>query len=171
MKTTSTVLACALLALAGCASDSSKPWSSDAGGSTSTSGTAGTSGSSGSADGMAGSGASTRSTASTDSATGTSGTSGTSGMSAATAGTAAAQAASVGVVQTVDQITRQDAMSMGLASGAAAAGGTMGSPTSKVYRVTLRMDDGTTQTVIAESMPSYKNGDRVRYANGAVQRE
>lgn len=60
---------------------------------------------------------------------------------------------------------------MGLATGAAAAGGSMGSPTDKVYRVTLRLDDGTIQTVLAESMPGYKAGDRVRYANGMVQRE
>jgi hypothetical protein len=145
MKTTSTVLACALLALAGCASDSSKPWSSDSGGSSGGSG--------------AGSMGSTAST----STTGT--------MSAATPGMASAQAAGRGVVQTIDQITRQDAMAMGLATGAAAAGGAMGSPTDKVYRVTLRMDDGTTQTVLAESMPSYRSGDRVRYANGTVQRE
>jgi hypothetical protein len=76
-----------------------------------------------------------------------------------------------GVVQAIDQITRQDAMSMGLSSAAAAAGGTMGSPTDKIYRVTVRMDDGSTQTVLAESMPSYKNGERVRYANGSVTRE
>jgi hypothetical protein len=76
-----------------------------------------------------------------------------------------------GVVQTIDQITRQDAMSMGLSAGAAAAGGSMGSPTDKVYRVTLRLDDGTTQTEVSESMPSYKTGDRVRYANGSVTRE
>jgi hypothetical protein len=76
-----------------------------------------------------------------------------------------------GVVQTIDQITRQDATSMGLSAGAAAAGGSMGSPTDKVYRVTLRLDDGTTQTVVSESMPSYKTGDRVRYANGSVTRE
>jgi hypothetical protein len=76
-----------------------------------------------------------------------------------------------GVVQAIDQISRQDATSMGLSTGAAAAGGTMGSPTDKVYRVTVRMDDGSTQTVLAESMPSYKSGERVRYANGSVTRE
>jgi hypothetical protein len=76
-----------------------------------------------------------------------------------------------GVVQTIDQITRQDAASMGLSAGAAAAGGSMGSPSDKIYRVTVRMDDGTTQTVLAESMPSYKSGDRVRYANGMISRD
>jgi hypothetical protein len=75
------------------------------------------------------------------------------------------------VVQTIDQITRQDATSMGLSTGAAAAGGSLGSPNDKVYRVTVRMDDGSTQTALVESMPSYKSGDRVRYAGGTVTRE
>jgi len=80
-----------------------------------------------------------------------------------------------GVVVTIDPILRQDAAAMGVGvMGAAAAGGTMqseGSPTDKVYRVTMRADDGTTQTVVLDSMPSYKNGDRIRYRNGSVQRE
>lgn len=80
-----------------------------------------------------------------------------------------------GVVVTVDPILRQDAAAMGVGvMGAAAAGGTMlneGSPTDKVYRVTMRADDGTTQTVVLDSMPSYKAGDRIRYRNGSVQRE
>ncbi|MYN08923.1 hypothetical protein [Pseudoduganella aquatica] len=144
-----TLLACALMALAGCASDSQ--WQGN-GGTSSTSNT--------------GSQA-TSSTSSTSSMAGTAGASTSPGMQSTGSGS--------GVVQSIDQITRQDAMamgmSMGMASGAAAAGGTMGSPMDKVYRITVRMDDGTTQTVMAESMPSYKNGDRVRYANGVVTRE
>lgn len=64
-------------------------------------------------------------------------------------------------------------MGVGMA-GAAAAGGALmneGSPNDKVYRVTMRADDGTTQTVIVDSVPTYKSGDRVRYRNGSVQRE
>lgn len=154
MKIKSTLLACTLIALAGCASDRST--SMDNGGST----------------------ASTSSSDSTSSM-GAGSTASTVGQSApATAspearGTSMAQSGSPGsgVVQTIDQITRQDATSMGLSAGAAAAGGSLGSPTDKVYRITVRMDDGTTQTVLAESMPSYKSGDRVRYANGTVSRE
>lgn len=145
MKKTSTVLAMALLALAGCASDSSMSTGAGNGAMSSTSG------SSSSGSSMAESSAS--------------------GAGSATPGASASQAPSMGVVQTIDQITRQDAMSMGLATGAAAAGGAMGAPTDKVYRITLRLDDGTTQTVLSESMPGYKSGDRVRYANGMVQRE
>jgi outer membrane lipoprotein SlyB len=54
------------------------------------------------------------------------------------------------------------------AVGAAAAGGSTGMPTDKVYRVTVRMDDGSSQMVVVESMPSYRIGDRVRYSDGTV---
>lgn len=74
---------------------------------------------------------------------------------------------SYGVVQAIDQMQRQD-VGVGLV-GAAAAGGMTGTPTDKVYRVTVRMDDGSSQMVVLDSAPSYKIGDRVRYNNGAVQ--
>jgi hypothetical protein len=73
-----------------------------------------------------------------------------------------------GVVQTIDQVTRQD-VGVG-AVGAAAAGGTMGSPTDKVYRVKIKLDDGTEQSVVVDTMPTYKVGDRIRYSNGTLQR-
>lgn len=80
-----------------------------------------------------------------------------------------------GVVLAVDPILRQDAAAMGVGmAGATAAGGTLmneGSPNDKVYRITMRADDGTTQVVVLDSIPSYKSGDRVRYRDGAVQRE
>lgn len=163
MKKTSIVLAAALLALAGCASESGSSASGDSSGYGSTPGSSGTS-SSGSGTGSTGSGMTSPAGSSATS-------SGQAGSSATTTGSSTSSASSMGVVQTIDQITRQDATSMGLATGAAAAGGSMGSPTDKVYRVTLRLDDGTTQTILTESMPSYKTGDRVRYANGMAQRE
>ncbi|MES2164427.1 MAG: hypothetical protein V4476_25005 [Pseudomonadota bacterium] len=73
---------------------------------------------------------------------------------------------SYGVVQAIDQMQRQD-VGVG-AAGAAAAGGSVGLPTDKVYRVTVRMDDGSNQMVVVDSMPSYKIGDRVRYNNGSL---
>lgn len=80
-----------------------------------------------------------------------------------------------GVVTAVDPILRQDAAAMGVGmAGAAAAGGMLsneGSPNDKVYRITMRADDGTTQVVVVDNMPTYKAGDRVRYRNGSVQRE
>lgn len=77
-------------------------------------------------------------------------------------------ATAYGAVQAIDQMQRQD-ISAGT-MGAAAAGGSIGAPTDKVYRVTLRLDDGSTQMVVLDSMPSYKVGDRVRYNNGMVER-
>jgi hypothetical protein len=75
-----------------------------------------------------------------------------------------AMAPGYGVVQAIDQLQRQD-VGVGV-MGAAAAGGM---PTDKVYRVTVRLDDGRMQMVVLESSPSYKIGDRIRYSNGSVQ--
>lgn len=148
-----TLLACALVALAGCASDSTPL--GNAGGNT-----GGNTGSNSSNSSSAGGSGSVSST-------------GSGGMASTTAaGSPGMQSTSTGgVVQSIEQITRQDAMALGLSTAAAASGGTMGSPTEKIYRVTVRLDDGSTQIVLAESMPSYKNGERVRYANGIVTRE
>ena len=166
------IAALCMLAVAGCAADRSS--SSDSGmssssypsssgsGSTSSSGSTGSmanttgsgaTGTSGSSPSMAGSG-----TASTGSSYGSGAQSGTSTSSSAQT--------SYGVVQAIDQMQRQD-VGVG-AVGAAAAGGSAGLPTDKVYRVTVRMDDGTSQMVVVDSMPSYKIGDRVRYNNGML---
>ncbi|SHN15531.1 hypothetical protein SAMN05192549_1054 [Duganella sacchari] len=72
-----------------------------------------------------------------------------------------------GVIQAIDQMQRQD-VGVGV-MGAMAAGGTGGTPTDKVYRITVRMNDGSSQMVVVESEPRYKIGDRVRYNNGNVQ--
>jgi outer membrane lipoprotein SlyB len=40
----------------------------------------------------------------------------------------------------------------------------------QVYRVTLRMDDGSVQNLIQESAPTLRIGDRVRVVNGVVER-
>jgi hypothetical protein len=73
---------------------------------------------------------------------------------------------SSGVVQAIDQMQRQD-VGVGV-MGAAAAGGGTGAGTDKVYRVTVRMEDGSSQMVVVDSMPGYKIGDRVRYGDGTV---
>ena len=75
---------------------------------------------------------------------------------------------SYGVVESIDQMMRQD-VGVG-AVGAAAAGGPVGSPTDKVYRVKVKLDDGSEQYVVVDSMPTYKVGDRIRYSNGTLQR-
>lgn len=82
------------------------------------------------------------------------------------ADTASPAQATYGMVQAIDPLQRQD---LGLgAVGAAAVGGTAGAPGTAVYRVTVRMDDGSSQTIVVDAMPPYKVGDRVRYSNGGI---
>jgi outer membrane lipoprotein SlyB len=40
----------------------------------------------------------------------------------------------------------------------------------RVYRITQRMDDGRTRVITQESTPTFSTGDRVRMAEGTVQR-
>jgi hypothetical protein len=163
-KTTLCTMALCMLALTACADRMNN---GSPGGSAYASGSSGNS--SGGASGSAGpgGGASAGSAASRAGAMGAGSTSG-GGMTGANTPSQQAQA-SYGVVQAIDQMQRQDVgvSAMG-AMGAAAAGGSTGAPTDKVYRVTVRMDDGSSQLVVVESAPSYKAGDRVRYSNGTV---
>lgn len=70
-----------------------------------------------------------------------------------------------GVVVAVEPATAMDMGATGTgAVGAAAAGGTM----QKSYRVTLRKDDGSMQTVMVDAMPNYQAGDKISYRNGQV---
>lgn len=127
---------------------------------------------------------SNRSTASTDSSSETSSMASTGDTSmpgsTSSASTPAASSSAIsnsgsttaqvtyGTVQSVDSMQRQD---VGVGTlGAAAAGGSMGAPTDRVYRVAVRMDDGTTQTIVVDTKPGYKSGDRVRYSNGTLER-
>lgn len=50
--------------------------------------------------------------------------------------------------------------------------GATGSSTTgdRMYRITLRMDDGSTQVITQEWAPSFVTGDRVRTTSGAIQR-
>lgn len=64
-----------------------------------------------------------------------------------------------GVVQSIDPA---GSLSAGGAVGATAAGGGSG------YRVTVKKADGTLETISVDSMPSYRVGDNVRYANGSL---
>ena len=60
----------------------------------------------------------------------------------------------------------------GLPSAAAARRGATGSSTGedKVYRVTLRMDDGTTRVVTQDKAPTFRTGDRVNMMDGMISR-
>lgn len=50
------------------------------------------------------------------------------------------------------------------------AGTTAGSAGNTMYRVTLRLDDGSTRAIMQNSAPTYQTGDRVKMVNGLVQR-
>jgi len=39
----------------------------------------------------------------------------------------------------------------------------------RVYRVTLRLDDGSTEIVTQETTPAFRSGDRVTISGGAIQ--
>jgi outer membrane lipoprotein SlyB len=48
--------------------------------------------------------------------------------------------------------------------------GTAGaSGTGQMYRITLRMDDGSTRVLMQDWAPGFKSGDRVNVQNGAIQ--
>lgn len=94
------------------------------------------------------------------------GSMGSMGAGMATSSTTSPVQATYGMVQAIDPMQRQE---LGLgAVGAAAAGGAAGASADPVYRVTVRMDDGSSQTMVVDAMPPYKVGDRVRYNNGVL---
>ncbi|KAB8058993.1 hypothetical protein GCN74_14165 [Janthinobacterium sp. FT14W] len=50
------------------------------------------------------------------------------------------------------------------------AGSTSGAAGNMLYRVTLRLDDGTTRTLMQNSQPAFQIGDRVSVQKGVMQR-
>ncbi|MDC8757358.1 hypothetical protein [Janthinobacterium fluminis] len=80
-----------------------------------------------------------------------------------------------GVVQSIESIPRAQAGSMD-SSGSTSQSGTSGtlggagSSADVAYRVTLRLDDGSSKVITQQSQPAFQIGDRVRVANGIIQR-
>jgi outer membrane lipoprotein SlyB len=57
-------------------------------------------------------------------------------------------------------------------TGAAAVGGSSAgsaSSSDRVYRISMRMDDGNTQVVTQETTPDFRSGDRVNLSGGVIQ--
>jgi outer membrane lipoprotein SlyB len=74
------------------------------------------------------------------------------------------------VVTLIEIVPRQSAdVGTGSMAGAAVGGTTNSGSSDHVYRITVRMDDGSTKSVTQEGAPTFKSGDRVRVANGVVQ--
>jgi hypothetical protein len=73
-------------------------------------------------------------------------------------------------VQSIEPVAR----GMDQASGETQAGssGTAGTTAGSagMYRVTLRLDDGSTRTIMQNSAPTYQTGDRVKLVNGLLQK-
>jgi len=104
--------------------------------------------------------------ATTDSAT-----AGAQGSSSAGSATAASASPNATVVS-IETVPRPASGISGAgAVGAAAVGGSAsGSMSSdRVYRVTLRLDDGSTEIVTQETTPAFRSGDRVTISGGAIQ--
>jgi outer membrane lipoprotein SlyB len=98
------------------------------------------------------------------------------GASAAGSSTAASSSPNATVVS-IDVIPRASgggATGAGSVAGAAVGGsastGTTGSSMAadRVYRITLRMDDGSTRVVTQETTPDFRAGDRVNIAGGGI---
>lgn len=71
------------------------------------------------------------------------------------------------VVMLIEPMPKQGA---GAAVGGSGTAGTTGSSMGeeKAYRITLRMDDGTTRVVTQEKAPTYRQGDRVNMQDGVI---
>jgi hypothetical protein len=75
---------------------------------------------------------------------------------------------SIEVVQRHPGTATTDSTTIGSSGTGATGSSTMGD---RMYRITVRMDDGTSQVVTQESAPSFVTGERVRTVSGAIQRQ
>ena len=75
-------------------------------------------------------------------------------------------------VQSIDAVPRGMNQSSGdmQAGTSGTAGTTSGATGSMMYRVTLRLDDGTTRTFVQHTQPAFQIGDRVSVQRGVMQR-
>jgi hypothetical protein len=128
------------------------------GGSTGSSGSAGDTGSSGTATGTSNSG----------------GMSGTGAGMMQNQGAGAIPMSPNATVASIEVLRRSSSSTTEGNAGASAAagsstGGATGSSADRIYRVTLHMDDGSTQVVTQQTTPDFRTGDRVSLAGGIIQ--
>lgn len=94
-------------------------------------------------------------------------------VTAGTGGTQAGQDMSTmqpnAVVVSIEPMTRSSAM-VGASSAGTTGGSATGSPSDRVHRVTVRMDDGSTRVLVQETAPAFQSGDRVAVANDMIYR-
>ena len=104
---------------------------------------------------------------------GSTGSSGAGGASAA--GGSADQSASMAStpnstvtgIEVVPRLATSQA-SAGPVAGAAVSAAAGGMSADRVYRITMRLDNGETQTITQETTPTFTTGDRVRLSNGGI---
>ena len=75
-------------------------------------------------------------------------------------------------VQSIDAVPRGMDQSSGdmQAGTSGTAGTTSGATGSMMYRITLRLDDGTTRTFVQNTQPAFQIGDRISVQRGVMQR-
>lgn len=77
------------------------------------------------------------------------------------------------VVMNIETVSRSSAMGTG--AGATTSGtsgmGRTGAESDRIYRITVRMDDGTTRTLMQERAPSFRPGDRVTVSNNMISQQ
>ncbi|QYG09388.1 MULTISPECIES: hypothetical protein [unclassified Janthinobacterium] len=75
-------------------------------------------------------------------------------------------------VQSIETVPRgMDQGSADMQAGTSGtAGSTSGAADNMLYRVTLRLDDGTTRTFMQNTQPAFQIGDRVSVQKGVMQR-
>lgn len=177
-----------MLALALSACSSMHGWGSSRSGTTTSGGESGTG--TGSSSGTSGTSGSSQSGSGYDqnNSGGSSGSGGTASMgesgAAAMGGTSAggqdrSQSASVASISpnativSIDVVPRQgssegDSGTSGSVGSSAAGATGMSAGGDRVYRITARMDDGSTRVVTQESTPDFRAGDRVNLSNGMI---
>jgi hypothetical protein len=171
------------LALSGCtgmrsSEDAGETGGSTLGSSTSGGGQSGTSGATGTGgSGSYGAGSKTDTSGNPMGTRGSSGTSGSSGASgamgsgtASTAGQPQEGAISMpnSTVLAIEPVPKSVGAT-GAVGSSGAAGTTGSSGAGQAYRITLRMDDGSTQVVTQETMPDFRSGDRVQVESGVIR--
>ena len=74
------------------------------------------------------------------------------------------------VVMNIETVSRSSAMAGAGAttSGTSGAMGRTGTESDRIYRITVRMDDGTSRMLMQERAPSFRPGDRVMVSNDMI---
>lgn len=175
-----------MLALALSACSTMHGWGSSRSGTTTSGGESGTGTGTGSSSGTSGTSGSSQSGSGYDQNSSSSGGTASMGESGAAAmgGTSAgsqdrSQSASVASISpnativSIDVVPRQgssegDSGTSGSVGSSAAGATGMSAGGDRVYRITARMDDGSTRVLTQESTPDFRAGDRVNLSNGMI---